>query len=193
MRIANDYYPTNRRLGEALFRLLPTVNGPICEPCSGTNDLANVIERATNRKIMTNDIDPDMPALLHGDAADPSSKVWHGQHYNWVITNPPFNAAAEIMRCAWDCTDNLVVLLRLSFFEPTKDRASLLRNLSNHMFLFAPVGQTRPQFRFGINPKTGKKYSTDSVTVAWCGWSKHHRWSDTETTSPFQFITNWNT
>jgi hypothetical protein len=80
---------------------------------------------------------------------------------DWVVTNPPFNAAMAILRLAFHhATCGVVMLLRLSFMEPTKERGEWL---SQH-----------PPTRQIILPRWSYKQnrSTDSVTTAWFGWIK---------------------
>lgn len=140
----------------ALYRRLPQIAG-VAEPCVGTGDL--IVGR--DDVCWTNDVDEQRPATYHLNAATPAA--WRTfPRARWLVTNPPFNLAHQILTCALDhALDGVAFLLRLSFLEPTEQRARLLCE--------------RPPTRQLVLPRisyTGDG-KTDSVTCAWLVWSKH--------------------
>lgn len=176
-RIANDFYPTTDRTARVVKALTDRVNifGSVLECCAGEGDLARALVKHDDRTVISTDIADNW---LH-DATDPA--YWEDyQGYDWVVTNPPFNQAATILRHAWDSAEvGVAFLLRLSFWEPTRDRVSLLQELSDHQVLLFPVS---PRLKF-----RGDTKGVDSVTVAWGVWRKDHSWKALGVDSPFQF------
>ena len=146
--------PTPVWAARSLYRRLPQIQG-VAEPCVGTGDL--VAGRVDVR--WTNDVDEQREATHHLNAASPAA--WGVfERVPWVVTNPPFNLAHQILACALDhATEGVAFLLRLSFLEPTEQRAHLLGR--------------RPPTRILVLPRisfTGDG-KTDSVTCSWLVWS----------------------
>lgn len=184
-RIPLDFYRTHTRLTEAMLDhplALPTFSGAtsFVECCVGDGAISDVIHgRFPGSRVVTNDIDPKHPATHHMDAATPV--CWsilnraHGRS-DIVISNPPFNKAPDIVPMAYQYAELAVVmLLRLSFAEPCKNRSEFLLQYPPTQLIVA--GQRRPNFR-----PDGKG---DNVTTAWFIWDKRH-------TARIGFITNGN-
>jgi hypothetical protein len=191
-RRLNDFYPTTdapllvpplmNALDKMSYVFLCPGTTKILEPCSGKLDIVNAIKSwDDDLYIDYSDINIDYPVSYHLNHAlgfyhdATSSDYWNylGMKYDWVITNPPFNLAMEILKLAFDHADTgVVMLLRLSFLEPTEERGDWLKDHEYNLKLIMPFNP-RPQFRKGeINPKTGKEYGSDSVTTAWMVWIK---------------------
>jgi hypothetical protein len=164
-----DQYETPTPLVLALKERVYVVNSrKVFECCAGDLAIARHFPGC-----FTNDIDPSCDTDLHLDMTMPGS--WsHPEipEVDWVITNPPFSLAEKILPLAFErASVGVMFLLRLSYQEPTKDRADWLEEnkkyLSN-LIIFNP----RP--RFGLS-KHGKPAS-DSVTVAWMVWRRPRAW-----------------
>lgn len=158
MRTANDFYETPPWQTRALLkRFKPT--DVLCECCSGDRSISDFFPL----QIWTNDIDPARYAQFHLDAADP--QAWKQfPPVDWTITNPPFSHAMPILKNAFHHSRlGVILLLRLSFMEPTIERGDWLV-------------EHPPQFQF-ILPRWSYKQngSTDSVTTAWFIWDKTAR------------------
>jgi hypothetical protein len=161
MRRENDFYPTP---GGATHELLRHVNvfGRVLECCSGDLSMSWVLGGSRFvAGVWTNDIDPQRSAKSHGDAADPS--WWRSiETFDWVVTNPPFLKAAEILKLAHQhAYVGVAMLLRLSFLEPCEGRALFLaENPPDKLIVL-------PRISFTGDGKT------DSVTCAWFVWDKY--------------------
>ena len=160
-----DFYETPPHYIEALVDAFPGIlDHHVVEPCNGEGAISGYFDRS-----LTNDIDPKRPADSHMDATkNPFWTAVQGIRYAssplWVVTNPPFNRAIEILEQALSALYPVPVtfLLRLSFLEPTLDRAPLLnRRPPDSMIVL-------PRYSFGLNAKG--KPGTDSVTCAWMTW-----------------------
>ena len=157
-RRKNDFYPTASWLTEVLLELYPSIGGTIFECCSGDLDMARVLGTISSVTVVTNDIDETKPAMFHVDATKSAYYKWD---FDWIVTNPPFNRAMEILQVSYDHAKvGVAMLLRLSFLEPTKNRSDWL---STHPPTYMIV---LPRHSF-----TGDG-NTDSVTAAWMIWDK---------------------
>lgn len=124
------------------------------------------------RTFVTNDLDPARPADSHLDATSPEAwwfgealaSIGRGPHPDWVVDNPPFSAAHDILFNALPVVRVGIALhLRVSFPEPTFEREALLgAHPPDAMFVL-------PRYSFSVSPTTGKR-STDAVTTAWYVW-----------------------
>ena len=157
MRRVNDFYPTPEWATNFLVERV-SIGGWIFECCSGNDDIANVLARRAGA-VITNDIDTSMPAMFHRDILEP----WDfGEvEFDWVVTNPPFNLAPQIVPRAYNhAREGIAMLLRLSFLEPVENRGPWLNQ--------------HPPTRMLVLPRisfTGDG-KTDSVTCAWMVWEK---------------------
>jgi hypothetical protein len=159
-RRPHDFYPTCQLFTAELLARIPEIGGSILEPCSGEHDMTAVlIEHDKLTQIMTNDVDPEKTADLHLDAKDPA--LYAGQSFDWVITNPPFSSAFEILQQAHaHAKKGVAFLCRLSFIEPTLERGPwFIQNPPNLQIVL-------PRYSFTQDGKT------DSVTCAWFIWFK---------------------
>jgi hypothetical protein len=180
-----DQYFTHEALVSALLEVQP-ISGNVLEPCSGNGHITDTLHaRQSTWFVITNDIDVNMRAQYHVDARLSSSPIWGLGTIDWVITNPPFNAAADILFSAWGTARvGVAMLLRMSFMEPTKKRGDWLQDHADHLRHFIPISQPRPSFT-----DNGK---TDSVTTAWFVWLKDFSWKrDAGIPSPFNFVMRW--
>lgn len=186
-RIANDFYPSETGLTKGLLKAAPRITqvDRIFEPCAGRQDIAKVLRKETSARVFVSDLTWNDTAPR--DAT--TDKFWN----YWVqcaspqvvVTNPPFNVAAEILRHSWErCSIGCVFLLPLNFMEPVSSRGGLLDELADHMTLFMPVGSPRPRFRSDTK-------GTAPISVAWCGWTKEHSWQALGMEPPFKFLRNW--
>lgn len=130
-RVAGDVYPTpefmTHHLCDALEEVGVNLSGRyLFEPCVGTGAITRVVSaRFPGAKWYSNDIDHRFVAERHEDAAKPDA--WHGLGLDAVITNPPFNAANEIIPLALATAPIVISLLRISWFEATERRQWLER------------------------------------------------------------------
>lgn len=159
-----DWYPTGPWMVEQMLQRVP-VAGSVLECCSGADDITNVLRAHPGvTSVATNDVDPSRPSDTHHDARTPSPFLREpatGKTYDWVVTNPPFNQAIEILKAAHASGANCAFLLRLSFLEPVQDRGPWLsENPPDEMLVM-------PRYSF-----TGDG-NTDSVTCAWMIWYNH--------------------
>lgn len=182
-RVANDFYPTPAPITQALIRVIGTDLGQVFEPCAGHGAITNVLQPYLIFDVLESDL--TWGGTQPRDAR--TQQFWNywadGQVDN-VITNPPFNCAAEILEHAWQhCSMGCAFLLRLSFLEPTKDRAEMLKEMADHMRYVIPVSP-RPKFRADTS-------GCDSVTCAWFVWEKEWSWERMGIRSPFQFVSGW--
>lgn len=130
MRKANDFYPTEAAVTKQLLKRV-TIAGSVIEPCAGNGAMANVIDKHQRvDAVYTNDINPAWDCHCYADVTKPETwREWQkANQCDWVITNPPFNQAAEILPLAYEtATVGVAFLLRLSYLEPAGNRGEWLR------------------------------------------------------------------
>jgi len=129
------------------------------EPFCGDGAISRLL---TGDTVMTNDIDPDAGGKYFLDMNYQknwvSAKHALQSHNSIVITNPPFPNSAFYVEQALKYFGNVVMLLRLSWLEPTQARREL--PLPDHMLI--------------TNRISFKGKGTDSVTTAWFIWQKEY-------------------
>lgn len=174
-RVANDFYPTQKRLVDLLLAKVK-IEGTVFEPCAGDGAIARHFPNC-----ITNDLHPreEIATDFTLNAADPDSWLVFPQ-CDWVVTNPPFKLASEILPLAFDrASVGVAFLLRLTYLEPTKNRGDWLQEHSDSMTHLIPVSP-RPRFRYDTK-------GSDSVTCAWFVWQKDWSWRDRGIQCPFTF------
>lgn len=153
-RRPHDFYETPEHY---VNQILPLVDERdfVYEPCVGDGAISHFFPR-----VLTNDIDLAREADRHYDAT--TSDAWPVLSYpvDWIITNPPFNVAFEILQHAVRYAPNVAMLLRISFFEPTKQRGPWLRAHPPDGLIYLP------RYSFTSNGKS------DSTTCVWGLWTK---------------------
>lgn len=158
-RRKNDWYPTPSSATEALLKEY-TFSGTILEPCVGDGAMHKVLT-TLGLPIITNDIDIKWKADHHLNASSPDLYAATGP-IDWVITNPSFKDAFEILKQSYLHADiGVAMLLRISFLEPTFKRQQwLAENPPTSLFIL-------PRISFTNDGKT------DSCTCAWMIWRKN--------------------
>jgi len=158
MRRDNDaYYTLQAQIAIDALCKYARPWGFIFEPCAGKGHLVEALKRAGCEFITTNDIDPQSYTDFQLDVSKPFK--WEGGHIHWVVTNPPFSKAFEILKQMIPLAHGgVALLLRLSFLEPTHERGAWLAQHPPDLIIVLP----RMSF-------TGDG-KTDSVTCAWMVW-----------------------
>ena len=178
MRRKNDFYPTPEFATHELVKRVE-IMGCVLECCAGTNDIARPLA-GNARKIWTNDYDFDRHHPFHFDAADKHGWMDFRREcgaMDWVVTNPPFNQAAQIVPLAHGFAGiGIAMLLRLSFLEPVEDRGAWLNEHPPTSMIVLP------RISFTGDGKT------DSVTCAWMVWEKGKAGTITVAQNP-KFVT----
>ena len=162
-----DFYETPAWATASLIHFAPEIRGAVVmEPCSGRDAIAREL-RKVHCRVHTNDIDATHPAETHHDATQAS--YWQSLRvpgtsdrcFDWIVTNPPFNIAFQMLVLAYEhAKDGVAFLLRKSFMEPTEARGPWLSAHPPNRI----IGLPRHAFRGG---------ATDSVSSDWFIWDKH--------------------
>jgi len=173
-----DQYYTEESVTKYLINHLPEyLPNPLTflEPCVGEQHISKVVRQMLKPCILDiNDIDTTKAVSektsFFLDMTKEESWQFLG-NYNLIITNPPFSEANKIVPLCFKYSDICCVLLRLTWLEPTKDRAEFLK-MSNDYLHKLIVFNPRPSYT-----DDGK---SDSVTTAWFVWDKRCKSKGTE-------------
>lgn len=152
-----DFYETPPHYIAALLHCTQFF-GTVYEPCVGDGAIASALKTRCN-KVITNDIDPKRRADTHYDACVEIPRL---PALDWIVTNPPFSQAFEILTMSFSFAPNLAFLTRLSFLEPTSDREQFLENYPPNQIVVLP--------RYSFRANDAGKKQTDSVTCCWLIW-----------------------
>jgi hypothetical protein len=183
-RISHDFYPTPAGVTRALTDRIHLPRY-ICEPCAGNGAITDELYRDNP---LRNVLESDITWNPADDAT--TRKFWQSRAEkldgkDWAtVTNPPFSLASTILPLAYVYSPwGVAFLLRLSYLEPTGDRAEWLEAYADNLRCIIPVSP-RPKFR-----RDSK--GSDSVTVAWMVWDKAWSWRAKGVPSPFAFAAGW--
>jgi hypothetical protein len=162
----NQFYETPAYYVEQLLQDIRPA-GRIMEPCVGDGAISRFLQADSLNHVMTNDIDPRRAADFRFDAAKPWPPVLDFD-LDWVVTNPPFSLALPILQQALEHASAVALLLRISFFEPTKDgirKGVKVWGRERFLVEHPPMGLIYlPRYSFTGNGKS------DSSTVCWGIW-----------------------
>jgi hypothetical protein len=157
-----EFYETPAAFTRWLFKDV-FIDGRVCEPCVGSG----AIVAASNHGLWwTNDLDSRWPADCHKDARDRS--LWKAHEFDWVVSNPPFTPAIDIISHALEFARVGVAMhLRASIHEVLKTGVR-----RTWMAKHQPTGILwLPRFAYQRSKTTGK-WTTDSVCACWVVWLK---------------------
>jgi hypothetical protein len=159
-RAENDFYETPAWMTYSLLHFHSAIRRTrVLEPCSGRDAISDVLVEY-GCTVYTNDIDDRHPSQTHEDATVRS--YWKAAPVvQWIVTNPPFSAAFELVQYAKDhAMVGVALLLRKSFLEPTAERGGWL-NVNPPTRV---IGLPRYNFR--------GEGSGDSVSCDWFIWER---------------------
>jgi hypothetical protein len=154
-----DFYETPAWMTRSLVHHHPAIRGKrILECCSGRDAIVRVLRDEYGCTVFTNDIDTRHPAEMHCDATQAWYWREHAPTVDYVVTNPAFEPAFDILRHAYAHAHvGVAFLVRKTFLEPTLDRGPWLQE---HPPMRA-IGEPRYSFR-GVG--------SDSVSCDWYVW-----------------------
>jgi hypothetical protein len=160
VRRTNDQYFTPEFATRELLKSVG-IKGTVFECSHGDGAITSVIEQHRGVEyVWTNDVDESLAADFHFDVTLRERWEKIGMA-DWVVSNPPFNVAADIIPLAYEfAREGIAMLLRLSFLEPVENRGAWLNQHPPTDLIVLP------RISFTGNGKT------DSVTCAWMVWER---------------------
>lgn len=165
-RAARDFYPTPSAVTRALARHYSgTLGGAkVWEPCAGDGAMAHVLLQEGAARVVCSDIDPLPPAfdlrgekIIRGDAL----KTKRLPPVRAVVTNPPFNIAADLIDhilCLPDGPPLFMALVLKATYWHSSRRAALWKR--HEPFAIHPL-RWRPDF---------KNLGAPTMDIMWCVW-----------------------
>ena len=175
-RKLDQYYTPTLAVNQMLQSLEFGLFGTVLEPCNGKGAISNEL-RSKGLEVITNDVDKNNRADYQLDLSVPLNWALITEPIDFVITNPPFNLAPEIIPyCHKKAINGVIALLRLTFLEPCFNRVNFLQQYPPNQIIVTP----RISF-------TGK--GTDNVTTSWFIWLKDKNLK-AKITQPVQVLNN---
>lgn len=157
-RQRDDYYPTPPNVTKAFLNSMyisPEVR--FWEPCAGNGAMVDVIKEChPENSIYSSDINPQRADIIQSNFFDHTECP---EGHDFLITNPPFNLAVDIIEHAFKIgVKHLALVLKATFWH-AKNRQNLFNK-------YTPVSimplTWRPDF-LGLGRPT--------MEVAWCRWN----------------------
>ncbi len=115
-----DRYDTPTWMTRALIKSLPEMRGGLLvDPCCGNGNMARQIaSEAPFDRFVLNDLDRRLQADSYRDAS--VDALIYAETPDWIVSNPPFSEAGEIVHMALRAQPRggVAMLLRLTFAEP---------------------------------------------------------------------------
>lgn len=160
MRRTNDFYPTPEWATSELLNAGVPIGGNILEPCAGDLAIANVLQVRAGLTV-TNDIDLSMPTIFHQNIM--SDWRFGEIEFDWIVTNPPFNRAPEMVPIFFEkAREGIALLLRKSYSESCLNRDVWLQEKQEYLAWQIYL----PRISFTGDGKT------DNVSCDWFVWTK---------------------
>lgn len=163
-RQKDDWYPTPDDVTCALFDRV-MFDGDIYEPCCGDGSLARVAETRYGYNVVGTDLCDRGYGIGHGQAYD-ALKLDRLLAPN-VVTNPPFNIAAEIIEHMWSLKPSKMAMLVKSTFWHAENRRRLFQKIPPSRIIALTW---RPDFL---------GYKRPTMEVIWCVWEGNNHNSGT--------------
>lgn len=158
-REEGDFYPTPKDVTHALFERV-SFEGGIYEPCCGDGSLAFVARDDFGYEVVGTDLVDRGYGVGHGKKFD-ATKLRKLLAPN-IVTNPPFNVAAEIIDHLWSLgPDRMAMLLKSTFWHAETRHDLFVRTNPSKIIPLT----WRPDFLDLKRP---------TMEVMWCVWERGH-------------------
>jgi hypothetical protein len=162
-----DHYPTPQWMIQLLQPHSRSAKS-VLEPCAGSADCQPIADFYRDRcRVYTND------AFFTGsDTQEDATQASYWESapvVDWVVTNPPFNGAQEILRHAYDhASVGVAFLLRVTADEMVLSDRERAKWWASHP---ETAIIKMPRYAFAPSSQTGKA-TVDSAYAQWHVWYK---------------------
>lgn len=163
-RNENEFYETPPMQTRALLERVP-ITGSVLEPCAGRGAISRVLATSEHiTRVVNNEPYQGLPSGSDWRALDATERrSWALlPPVDWVVTNPPFNKAHQIIPLALDhARVGIAFLLRITWYEATENRQDFLEAHPPDAII------SLPRYKYRKDKEHG-----DSATTAWFVWLK---------------------
>ncbi len=158
---------------EAVHALLEVEELPhwIYEPAAGRGAIVNVLRDAGHAVVTSDLVDYGVPGQTSGQDFLLRQEMPHP--CECILTNPPFNRAADFVRIGLKLCPKVILLLRLVFLESV-GRSDILDD--GHLARVHVFANRLPNLH--RDGWTGPK-ATSTIAYAWMIWDRNHKGSTT--------------
>lgn len=177
-RVENDFYATNPKEVEHFllncpYELTENVH-TILEPCAGQGHIVNVLKQKLKKAVVyTNDIvNRGVHLDFMVDFTEKDDYFFDRHSFDFIITNPPFNCAQEIIENSFDVLNQnrfAAFLLKLSFLEGQKRKAFFEKFPPKYVLVCSHRVNI---WRNGEETNENGKRWASTMAYAWFIWQK---------------------
>lgn len=159
IRRKNDFYETHYSITRQLLDNEPLPKDwVILEPACGQNAIVRVLNEEGYENIVARDLE-------YGD----DFLTLEGEHYNAVITNPPYSKAREFVLKAQEVADYVAMFLPLNYLHGQTRYHELW---TNNPFTLSRVYVFTRYPLLGEPLREDGKYPTGMLACAWYIWDR---------------------
>ena len=163
-RIESDFYATPKSCIQNFLNHYGSIDGTVLEPSAGNGNIVDVIKQNGNNSVIALELREEelenlkqlADEVVIGNFLDYEKQ----KEINYIIGNPPYSLAQEVMEKCFELADEdtvIIMLLRTAFLESKKRYSFWQKHPVSKLYVLSQ----RPSF-------TGK--GTDATSYSWFVW-----------------------
>lgn len=164
-REKNGFYISNPKdIYQIIDILNIDKNASILEPCAGIGHISETLKKIGYKNITTNDlVKRDYKLDYNIDFINCEMPI---KKYDYILTNPPFAKAKDIIERSLEYADTIIILAKLDLLE-----SASRKHLNNKYLQHVYVHSVRA--KFGLNGDESYFKKSTSMSTAWFIYNKN--------------------
>lgn len=167
-RPEDDFYPTPSEVTRALLSVEDFHDGIIWECAAGDGAMSSVLQKYTDCKVLSTDINPRFDYCHQMDFLQENlPKNFPVHKIRYIVTNPPFKLAEQFVHKALEYdVVKLSLLCKLQFLEGQTRRTMFESTPFARVHIFSD--------RISLYRNGNKMKNSGMIAFAWFVWDKYH-------------------